>query len=131
MSGDDVKGSAPIAYGNLNSQLLERLPQLRERYTAVQQLWHDEEPGPHVVYGDVLVPYLIETLTEAPEDPGLTTAFEFLEELLARGDNSTRDVVGGSVLEDLYDAPAARANAGRHMGPFTRGLAEQIGKAWH
>jgi hypothetical protein len=129
MSGDDVKASGR-AYAALNSELLKRLTELRDRYAGLRELWDDEEPGPHVVFGDVLVPYLIETLTEAPKTPGLAVAFEFLEELLGSADQNIRDVVGGSVLEDLYDAPSARANATRLMGPATRRLAEQIGEAW-
>jgi hypothetical protein len=130
MNDNDSQDDEQISYPALNTELLRRLPQLRKRYAELQGLWGEEEPGPHVVYGDVLVPYLIESLTEAPDNSGLTAAFAFLEDLLGVDNQEIRDLVGASVLEDLYDVPGARTRAKQHMGPATRRLAEQIGAAW-
>jgi hypothetical protein len=83
-----------------------------------------------VVYGDLLVPYL-STLLESQDGSTLVhSIFDFLEALLLSRDAKIRDLVGASVLEPLNQPPELRWKARKHMGPMTRGLAEQIEEAW-
>ena len=125
--GDGRKGPT---YSELNQSLLRSLPALQPGYQELRRLWNGEEPGPHVVYGDVLVPYLIDKLLHEPECAGIASAFELLEELLLTEDSDVRDVVGASVLEGLNGVPEARARARPHMGSRTRRLAAEIEDAW-
>lgn len=48
----------PMGYADLNSELLTRFPELFGGYTELKAMWDGDEPGPHVLYGDVLVPHL-------------------------------------------------------------------------
>jgi hypothetical protein len=120
----------PANSNSLNSALLARLPQLRDRYIELKRWWGPEEPGPHVVFEDVLVPYLVERLNEASEDESVTRVFDFLEELLASGDQSARNVVGASVLEGLYEDVKSRMRTKALMRPKTRNLAAKVGRDW-
>lgn len=119
-----------LEYECLNEELLTRFPQLLPSYREVQELWDGHEPGPHIVYGDVLVPYIIGTLEDESERSIVESVFAFLEELLNGGRSSVRDVVGATVLEGLHGHESARLRARSYMGPLTRRLAQQIEEAW-
>ncbi len=88
--------------------------------------WPDERPGPHIVYEDVLCPWL-EVLLENPyqyEDI-LRRVFDFLESLALTGSQGIRDVVGASVCEPLA-AAGALDRARSFMGPATSKLCDGI-----
>lgn len=114
----------------LNDLLFGRLPQLRDRYAGLLKSWGSEEPGPHVVYEDLLVPFMIEEFSKSIQQDSLKDAFDLLEELLASGDKDARDLIGASVLEALYEDPTSREGARARMGPHTRKLAANIGARW-
>ena len=107
--------------GDLNRKLVRRFPGLAEGYLEAKRLWGGEEPGPHVVYGDVLVPFIRTTLARKKSDSDLEPVMEFLEELSAASDGDTLDVVVTSVLEPLLDNEH-RARFENAMGPRTRKL---------
>jgi len=105
----------------LNRALVRRFPVLVDGYLEVKRLWGGEEPGPHVVFGDVLVPFIRTALTQEPSASELAPVMEFLEELSSTADSDTLDVVVTSVLEPLLDV-AHRPRFEEAMGPRTRGL---------
>lgn len=53
--------SSPDKYREINTALVHALPELREKYEYESCAWA-EEMGPHVIYGDVLNPYLAQLL---------------------------------------------------------------------
>jgi hypothetical protein len=106
--------------GDLNRALVLRFPELVAPYLEVKRLWGGEEPGPHVVYGDVLVPFISTTLARVSAAE-LAPVMDFLEELSTSADSDTLDVVVTSVLEALLDDPQ-RARFEDAMGPRTRKL---------
>jgi hypothetical protein len=104
----------------VNKALIEAVPELRDRYEREIAGW-GEEMGPHVIYGDVLNPYLVQLL-DAPEDPGntdiLRRVFDFLERLLANSDPDFADVARTTVAEEL-EADSNRLQRARpFMGPL-------------
>lgn len=125
-----MAGPQQTHYSELNAELLRRFPDLGPGFATMKDMWEGEEPGPHVVYGDLLVPYLTALLEPGTASPVLDRLFSFLEELLVSGDAKVRDLVGGSILEPLNQPPALRQEARKHMRPMTRALSEEVEKAW-
>jgi hypothetical protein len=108
--------------GDLNRKLVRRFPGLVEGYLEAKRLWGGDEPGPHVVYGDVLVPFIRSTLARDASASDLELVMEFLEELSAATDGDTLDVVVTSVLEPLLDD--------EHRGRFEEAMRPRTRKLW-
>jgi hypothetical protein len=109
-------------YREINGALVRALPELRPRYEEERVAW-DEEMGPHVVYADVLNPFLLELLESRGDDRGntedaLVRAFAFLDELLAHHDPDYADVARTTVAEELEAHPKLLTRARRYMGPL-------------
>lgn len=122
--------TARLTYADLNRTLFHKFPELRSLYASVQEIWKEEEPGPHIVYGDVLTPHIVELLESGSFDEQLRAIFEYLEELLLQGDESIKAVVGASVLERLNDKMAWCEKARTFMGPRALELSKQLEDAW-
>jgi hypothetical protein len=111
--------TAEAKYRLVNEALVEAVPELRGRYEQEIAAWA-EEMGPHVIYADVLNPYLAQLL-DAPDEPGnaeiLRRIFDFLEQLLANPDGDFSDVARTTVAEDLESDRNRLEVARRFMGP--------------
>jgi hypothetical protein len=91
-----------IGYSALNDYLIEQLPELREKYTKFLIDWPDEAPGPHIVFEDVLCPWIDALLHNAEQNVELLTrTFNVVEALVKDGGLGIRNVVGVSVCEPL------------------------------
>lgn len=112
-----------MEYDALNSELIERIPDTFGGYAELRAMWDGDEPGPHVVYGDVLVPYALAQLALGPS-VACAELFNFLEEMALSSDQNIRDVLGASVLEALLSEPEAWVVAKQLMGPATLELAQ-------
>lgn len=81
-------------FKRVNEALVRAAPELRAKYESETVAW-GEEMGPHVIYGDILNPYLTELLHAADgadvEEP-LRKVFAFLEGLLADADPEVSNV---------------------------------------
>lgn len=119
-----------MKYGDLNRALLTQFPELAVEHAKLKRIWGEEEPGPHVVFGDVLTPYLIDLLDSQQSESSVAEAFRFLEGLLTEEDPEITAVVGGSVLERLNDKRRWREKSREFMGPLTRQLAGRIEADW-
>ena len=85
-----------------NLLLIERFPQLAEAYSEETSWQEGDDTGCHVVYGDVLTPY-IESLIAVESCEVLRRVFDFLEELAQQGDLYIDEVLQFSVLEKIAD----------------------------
>lgn len=107
-------------YKQINAALVQAIPELRERYEQEVEAW-GEEMGPHVIYGDLLNPYLAQLL-DSPHDPQaeqtLHRAFAFLERLLEHPDPDYSDVARTTVAEDLESNRTRLRRARPFMGPL-------------
>lgn len=112
---------------DLNRVLVRRFPVLVDGYLEMKRLWGGDEPGPHVVYGDLLVPYISGALTEGTSPQELAHAMEFLEELSTAADGEVLDVVVTSVLEPLLDEEQRPRLEGA-MGPRTLKLWRRLAR---
>lgn len=119
-----------MTYAELNGLLVRRLPELSDKYWELRKLWEGDEPGPHVVYGDLLAPYVVELLETGRDPAALQRAFALIEELASDGRGEIRDVAGASVLEAVIQRSSTRERAWALMGPATQLMARTIAKAW-
>src|SRR5580765_935197 len=47
-----------ISYEQANERLVQFLPELRDAYQRELEWWQAEAPGPHVLYDEILKPYI-------------------------------------------------------------------------
>ncbi len=111
-----------LTYWNLVDHLLAEVPELRPAYGEELKLWLPDKPGPHVVYGNLLTPYLIELLEQNTDTATLRRVFSFLEQLAASSDRHVKDVAGASVLEGVGDRQFWKDRALSYAGPCTRDM---------
>ena len=117
-----------LTYEDLSERLVTTLPELQRAYDELLSWSRDGKPGPHVVYGDVLNPYLI-TLLETHSDEEyevLRRIFDFLEVLANHEDKLVRQVAAVTVLERLWGLGDRWKVAQTFMGPETRRLAKTV-----
>jgi hypothetical protein len=117
---------APIGYGSLSRELGRRIPALRNEVEREFVRAGGEDPGPHVVFGNVLVPWLEGLLARPGTDAGLALAFQLLEDMAENPDLRVQEVVQMTVCEDLGASPELLMRARALMWPATRELSLQI-----
>ena len=81
----------------LNRKIVERFPELKERYIAETSWQEGDETGSHVVFGGVFTPYFEQNLKERNFEK-LAVIFAFIEEILARKDVESENVIALSVI---------------------------------
>lgn len=113
---------APINGENLVDKLQEALPEFARDLRA--ELAPERRPGNHIVFGTMLVPWLVERLGCGDLERA-RRAFAFLEEALAGGDEAVANVVSVSLLYDLQGEPEALTRARGLMG---RGVLKLLGE---
>ena len=110
----------------LNKMLVNKLPNLKERYFDEVNWQEGDETGSHTVYGDVLAPYLTECILKDSKQEYLVV-FDFLEELLALNDKYATEVVALSVFESLAYLFKERNHLRSYLGEkCKRGLDDVI-----
>jgi hypothetical protein len=93
-----------LNYGNLSERLVKAVPALKSAYDKELEWWQGEWAGPHIIYGDILNPYLTAKLeSHNKEDQAeLDRIFAFLEELATSEDVHIQEVLAYTVLEYFY-----------------------------
>ena len=121
--------STSITYENVLEKLVEYVPEVKEAYEAELKWWGAERPGPHVVYGDVLNPY-IDRLLQAGDQTALRRVFSLLEVLSSSEDVRVQEVVAVTVCEHLGSDQQKLAQAKRFMGRATLKISDDVEKFW-
>ena len=85
----------------LNYMLIQRVPAIAELYKKEVEWQEGDETGSHIVFGDVLVPYIIK-LVKDQDNESLEKIFDFIEHLLSLDDEYAQEVVVLSVIESTY-----------------------------
>ncbi len=119
-----------ITYDNLAEALVEVVPELQQKYEVERRWWRDVLPPPHIVYGDLLNPYIATLLSTGDQEEILRRIFEFLETLAKHEDQHVRDLVTVTVCEYLGGNKDLLAKARKYMGPSTRELSWEIQAFW-
>lgn len=124
------KQPGSIRYEDASEALPDNLPELRDAYQAELIWWDTEIPSPHVVYGDVLNPYL-ERLVRSGDEAALRRAFSFLEILSCSEDTRVQEIVAVTVCEGLSADERLLNLARRYMGTATRKISDEVEKFWN
>lgn len=119
MASRPTKDDEKARFRRVNEALVHALPELRPRYEEETEAW-GEEMGPHVIYADVLNPYLTDLL-QSPDDPStgaaLSRVFAFLETLAEDSDPEAANVATTTVAEHLESEPQLLDRARPFMAP--------------
>ena len=119
-----------ISYDNMAEVLIEVVPELLKEYEAEREWWRDVLPPPHVIYGDLLNPYIAVMLGAGEQEEILRRIFGLVETLAKHEDRRVRDVVAVTVCEYLGGNKGLLAQARKYMGPSTRRLSWDIQAFW-
>jgi len=119
-----------VRYEDMTDLLVTRAPELREEIEEVRRWWEPDVPGQHIIYGDVLNPYLKNLLQTGANDERLRELFMLLEELAHNPDEHVQEVVVVTVLESLLGHPALFARAREFMAPTTLAMSYELERGW-
>ena len=81
----------------LNRKIVERFPELEERYIDETSWQEGDETGSHAVFGGVFTPYLEQNLRGRNFEK-LAAIFVFIEEILVMRDVESENVIALSVI---------------------------------
>ncbi len=110
----------------LNLKLLEKIPKIKELYEAEVSWQEGNETGSHIVFEDVLVPFIKEQLKNGNEVM-LREVFVFIEELLIQKDEYASEVVEFSVIESLtFDEEIKSREYMKYLGANTARIVAEI-----
>jgi hypothetical protein len=114
-----------MRYSELNRALIEQLPELEPQYRHETRAGDE---GPHVVYGDVLYPFVERLLRKANrtsgEDDALRRAFALVEHLASDAEPLVQGVADIEFAETLRGSPDLLELSRPFLGPRTLELIE-------
>jgi hypothetical protein len=111
-------------YYSLNQKLVDAFPELQSAYQSQLDWWAPETPGPHVMYGDVLNPFIVSSI-ERLDDSVLRRVATYLEQIATSGDDKSIDVVVVTVLSYLSSQPDWIGPFREYLGQHTRKLLQE------
>ncbi|MCY3623709.1 MAG: hypothetical protein OXH68_18625 [Gammaproteobacteria bacterium] len=95
------KSKGALQYDDLAAWLIEEIPELEDAYKREMEWWGQERPGPHIIFGDVLTPYIILLLESGERTQATKRVFSVLETMLADHDIEVQSVAVVTVFERL------------------------------
>ncbi len=110
----------------LNLQLIKYIPEIKELYDDEVAWQEQDDTGSHIVFGDVLVPYILEKTAEKDIN-SLNTIFEGIERLLKLKDDYADEVITLSVLERIFEEEALADRIYKYMGEYTQKAFNRLG----
>ena len=111
-----------VRYDQLTATLARAVPELRIPVETEKRWWKGETPGQHVVFGDILSPFLVAELERGDRPELLTRIFALLEEMARSEDVLVQEVAQQSVLSDLCgDQPWSKL-LNRYLGSESKRL---------
>ena len=114
-----------MRYEELCQILGKRFPELALQISHYFDIWGSEYL-PHLLYNEVLNPYVKELLRGASNNDSLGKVFQFYEELATSEDEEVRNLLQVTLLEVLWDEKVILEKAYTHMLPETRKANERI-----
>lgn len=125
-----VQNNMPEKYKTMVSILFSKIPEVYTLYLDEKDYYKEYMEMPHIIYGDLLTPYLINLLRDDKEKSTIKKIFDFLEELSNDEVIEIVNVVQVTVLEGLGDDKDILKTGYKYMGPQTRILSDEIEKYW-
>lgn len=102
----------------LNQLLINKFPELKKEYHEEVDWQEGDETGSHVVYGDVFTPYIEKNIIQQ-NDTEIKKVFVFIEEILAKHQKYSDEVIMFSVLERLMLDKEQLQRCKKYLGKCT------------
>ena len=102
----------------LNRLLIDRFPELEKEYHEEVDWQEGDKTGSHVVYGDVFTPYIQKSIIQQNNEV-IQKVFSFIEEVLARNEKYSDEVIMFSVLERLMLDKEQFQSCKKYFGKYT------------
>ena len=115
-----------LHYDELGKRLIEEIPELEEPYRRELEWWGEEKPGPHVIYGDLLTPYIVRLLEAGDNPDAIKRAFGLLETLIADEDIDVQAVAVVTVLDRLVGNAEWISLMMPYVGPMARKAVQDL-----
>jgi hypothetical protein len=123
----------PLLTGETVLRLVEKFPKFLARWRKHLECWQGEPAGQ---YNDMaeFVHFVVEDLYERANLDEMRQVFEFLETMLAEGDQETRNLVGLGFFETLQNFASWRPYGNKvfesFFGPMSKQVWEEIRRTW-
>lgn len=114
-----------MRYEELCQILGKRFPELAPQISHYFDTW-GSECLPHLLYHEVLNPYVMELLQGTSNNESLGKVFQFYEELATSEDEEARNLLQVTLLEILWDEKKLLKRVCAYMLPETKKVNEAI-----
>jgi hypothetical protein len=114
---------------HFEEELLATMPELESDLKTLKEWWGEDEPGLHIVVGDVLKPH-VERAVDAGAWSRIHLACLFMERMATSSDERVRNALQVSLLEVLGDDRERLEKARLAMEPATLALSHEIERFW-
>ena len=115
-----------LHYNDLGAWLIQEVPELEDAYRRELGWWGKEKPGPHVIFGDVLTPYIIRLLECGDNPEAIKKALGMLETLIADEDIEVQAVAVVTVLDRLVGNAEWMRLMKPYLGPLARRAVQDL-----
>lgn len=109
----------------LNLKLITLLPELEPLYRQEIEWQDGDEIGSHVVFEDILVPYILDCIRNGDEK-GVRRSFGSIEALLFLKYKYAEEVIAFSVIESLIFSIDIKEDLYSCMGNLTQKLFKEV-----
>ena len=120
-----------LAYDDLSEALIRAVPELRMPYEIERKAWRGEKPGQHVMFGNIVPPFLASELQDLRRRDVLKRAFSFFEDMANDPDVLVQEVVQQEVLASLCGQAEWKARAKPYIGPGFAALMREYCDSYH
>lgn len=114
-------------YEDLNIELSKQFPMLKWLVEMEMDTFDCYLPGPHVLYSNVLNPYVKRLLEEEKDLHAIRQVFSFFELLACSEDEEVRNLLQVTLLEALWEDKLIYDRALQYMHSSTKILNSTIG----
>ncbi len=112
---------------NIVDKMLEAIPEVLPMFKEELGWW--DEVLPHIVFGDVLNPYVIQLLRTNKETSTIKHIFDFYERMATCDDLYVKQILTTTVLEGLGDEKAIINRAREYLGTQSIECLNEVSKA--
>jgi hypothetical protein len=119
-----------MIYKNLISNLIKAIPEIKGMYEDEMEWWGQDNPLPHIIFGDVFNPFIKKQMIEMKNSELLNRIFLFLEQMANSDDEDVKGVLIATVLEWIGDDKDILEKARKLMGKKTLILSHITEKGW-
>ena len=116
-----------MKYKSLVIELNLRFPILFQSESFEKNELEIYSPGPHIVYGETIVPYVKNLLRDEKNPVELHQVFSFFEDIAQSEDEETRNLLQVTILESLWDEKEIYEKSQNYMFPATKQINNLIG----